>query len=504
MKRWFGNDQGITWEVAPPIAYSQTGDNASPEHSTHPKVALFISHGMGQQVPFETLELAVAGLVGYANSNGNQISTIRTRRVQIGELKTQRVEFDMRDAHGKDVEVHSYEGYWAPFTEGALSLRDVMKFLFFAGINGLKNTGWPCFKKPFERWIFGRSVEFDSKHASAQLLITLLVLLSLVVLNAVTTYVAVSKFFNPFGLNETILAALTTVTGYYLLFTLIFGGLLWLQLKIKKWKKSCPQITGWRAFTGAVQLILWLWIVITILLGLLISLLVTGCIRPETFVSGCLAQHGLTIWLLMLVVSWKVRNLIVQYLGDVAAYIDSHSLDRFSNMRRDIKTAVFDLAKAVYTQHYERIVMIGHSLGSVVIYDTLNALINHDELNKNKLNVSRRTKLLLTFGSPLDKTAFIFASQSNATSETREALAATVQPLIQKYDTYRDIKWINIYSPRDIVSGELNFYDDKVARGYSETRKVHNVIDEEALIPLAAHNEYWDNPTLFGQLYGNL
>jgi hypothetical protein len=199
-----------------------------------------------------------------------------------------------------------------------------------------------------------------------------------------------------------------------------------------------------------------------------------------------------------------VRKVLVQYMGDVAAYVDSHSLDRFNDIRTRIKAKVFEQAKAIYTQQYEHIAMVGHSLGSVISYDTLNALINHDQLNGNTLNVIKHTKLLLTFGSPLDKTAFVFASQKSETTDTREALAATLQPMIQTYDPYRDINWINVYSPRDIISGKLEFYDDKKAKDYEDKRRVNNVIDEDAMIPLAAHIEYWNNTTLFDQLYANL
>jgi hypothetical protein len=192
-------------------------------------------------------------------------------------------------------------------------------------------------------------------------------------------------------------------------------------------------------------------------------------------------------------------------MGDVAAYVDSHSLDKFDDVRSRIKATVFEHAKAIYANsQYEHIAMMGHSLGSAITYDTLNALINNDALNGNKLDVIKRTKLLLTFGSPLDKFAFLFASQINKATATREALAATLQPLIQAYLPFRNIKWINVYSDRDIVSGRLDFYDDEEAAGYTTERKVKNVEDPDAKIPLAAHIEYWDNRKLFDELFENL
>lgn len=405
--------------VAPPI--NITEERAS-DPLAKPQVAVLITHGMGQQVPFETLDTAAEGLILAANRNGNHVKVIRARTVLIGEVKTQRAEFDMRDAAGKDVEVHVYEGYWAPITEGQVTLRDVMMFLFSAGFKGMWNG-----LQNFERWIFGRPVPFGKQcGASLYLLATLAIVTTLVALNFAIAIV-----------------------------TLIF-------------------ITGHPL--SSYDCLKWIgepWLPI--------------------------------IWCGVLFVTWYVRKVLVQYMGDVAAYVDSHSLDRFDDIRTRIKARVFEQAKAVYSNpQYERIAMMGHSLGSVATYDTLNALINFDALHKNKLDVIGRTKLLLTFGSPLDKIAFIFASQIRKATATREALAATLQPLIQAYSPFRNIKWINIYSKCDIVSGALTFYDDSQATGYSLPRAVKNVEDADANTLLKAHIEYWNNPTLFDELYEHL
>jgi hypothetical protein len=284
----------------------------------------------------------------------------------------------------------------------------------------------------------------------------------------------------------------------------MFGGSLAILMKSKKYMGNTKSSSVWQLATGAVQLMMWIWMALTIISAIALLLLGAGYLQPGRVSSECISKYWLPIWGTLFFASMYVRNVLVQYMGDVAAYVDSHSLDRFNDIRARIKAKVFEQAKAIYTQQYEHIAMVGHSLGSVITYDTLNALINHDQLNANALDVIARTKLLLTFGSPLDKTAFVFASQKSETSDTREALAATLQPLIQAYDPYRDINWINVYSPRDIISGKLEFYDDPNAEDYDGQRKVNNVIDRDAMIPLAAHIEYWNNTTLFDQLYANL
>ncbi len=154
-------------------------------------------------------------------------------------------------------------------------------------------------------------------------------------------------------------------------------------------------------------------------------------------------------------------------------------------------------AQAVYAAAgeiaYDGVILVGHSLGSVVNYDVLNRLINEEQLQSSgQSEVVRRTRLLLTFGSPLDKTAYIFSTQTGRINPIREALAASTQPLIQDY-RFRGMPWINIYSPWDIISGALKYYDK---RGTPSPPAIRNLLDPDATTLLAAHTEYWHNPLL--------
>ena len=88
-------------------------------------------------------------------------------------------------------------------------------------------------------------------------------------------------------------------------------------------------------------------------------------------------------------------------------------------------------------------VIAGHSLGAVVAYDALNAAIAKERWHpKGQMRVVERTRAFITFGSPLDKIAFIFRTQSKD-GDVREALASQVQPLI---DEPARPRWINIFS----------------------------------------------------------
>ncbi len=491
----------ILRSVAPPTDLP-VGEAKVP--TAKPQVAVFVTHGVGQQIPFETLDAAAEGIARAAErKNGSSVSGIRARTVLIAGVKTQRAEFDVKNNAGQEIEVHVYEGYWSPFTEGQVNIRDVIGLLLRGGMNGLRN----CFSS-FKRWIFGDVVDFGRRPAAViPLLAALGVVLSLVVLNLLIAAVASEKFFQGNAASaaqiDTRLSALTSVVAIFVFASLIVGVGLGL-LNLRKWTARPSQSLIWAIATAFVQLLFWLWVLATIASGVLLVLIRLDWVAPEHFDYKALSKHWVVIWGGLVIVSWGVRNLMVQYVGDVAAYVSSHTLDRFNDIRIRIKKAVFDYVKALYaSDQYDRILLVGHSLGSVITYDILNALLNEDELNGRKLHVLERTKLLLTFGSPLDKTAFLFASQWGKTTATREALAASLQPLISEYSPFRDIPWVNVHSPRDIICGDLEFYDDKDHSSYS-TRRIQNISDPDALIPLVAHNEYWHNPTLFDELYKKL
>jgi hypothetical protein len=145
--------------------------------------------------------------------------------------------------------------------------------------------------------------------------------------------------------------------------------------------------------------------------------------------------------------------------------------------------------------------LVGHSLGSVIAYDTLNRLMLDDWLCGGALQVAERTATMVTFGSPLNKTAFLFTIQGKDTLHIRERLASTVQPLIMSYPKFRKLKWINVYSRNDIVSGDLKFYD---LPGYQDDPvpavAVQNIKDRDAAVPLVAHVAYWKNKTVWKEL----
>jgi hypothetical protein len=56
---------------------------------------------------------------------------------------------------------------------------------------------------------------------------------------------------------------------------------------------------------------------------------------------------------------------------------------------------------------------------------------------------------------------------------------------------------VNIWSPQDWVSGRLEYYDDPAE---PDLRRIQNIQERRAAIPLLAHAQYWTAPSFSATL----
>jgi hypothetical protein len=497
------------------------------------RIAVIVAHGMGQQVPFETVELVAEIARRGETARTGLTQNIVTRIVRLerppqaqppgdgfavrsatGRISDPhehaRAEVRVTDTQGESCDVHFYEAYWAPFTEGRVTGRDVVSFLLAAGWNGLRNAE----RGVFRRWMFQRWVDFTERPVRRirHFVTALLVVLSLVFINGVIGAVIASRIVNGGGswpspiLLRWLTWDMTALTT--LAFLLVLG-----VIGLPAWMRGPKPLQRPGHLPPRVLAVAWA-LVWTALLGTIVVALVIA-VHLVRFRHAGSTEPPLPWWLDLLIVlpwaiaalaSWGVRWFMVQYIGDVAAYVSSHAVSKFADLRAQICEAAMRVSKAVYeawdTERsgfaYDSVIVVGHSLGSVIAYDTLNTLMLEDGLASSPIGVAKRTSMLLTFGSPLDKTAFIFRTQKSQESEVREGLAAAVQPMIVDYEN-RPRRWINIYSTHDWIGGSLEYYDDLTQQTHRD-RFVRNVEDPDATIPLVAHTMYWKNPTLAAAL----
>ncbi|HYE38493.1 MAG TPA: hypothetical protein VEB23_01095, partial [Ramlibacter sp.] len=461
------------YSVGPATGMAPRDDSAQLARAMVPvtgrKVAVLVAHGMGQQVPFETIEEVAEGLRRHADEGSHP----ETATVRHGDRWLTRARLHLRDDAGP-VQVDVYETYWAPLTEGRITLRDVIRFLVGAGLNGIRN-GRGTFTRLLhgERWAFGVPV-----RAVLCLLGALLVLASLVLVNATIGLVAVARPWPGEGamwltavlvrdLTVTFNAVLAALAAFALCLLLSAGlrrrwmragappasllqrcvrgsgflsaAVMFLALEVVAlagvaigaiffWHAGGapgPRPSLWialagkgtvvaieRAFQGAILLLLvgglatwflsrrhnpasgvrrderldphrWLTAVATAFLLLLLAVGAWLAWRASTHpgagggAPGSALAGGLS-WPLLVLASLKIRGLLVQYIGDVAIYVSPYKLDRHYELREQIRARALDAARAVYQMRHEdgagygAVVVMGHSLGSVVAYDALN------------------------------------------------------------------------------------------------------------------------------------
>lgn len=597
-----GKIRGISRIVA---ASPPRGDTAG-DGDGRPKrrVAVLICHGMGQQVPFENLDLIATALADRdsrshppaAEPLPGTVKEGRTDRVgfvQIGRQWLPRAELVLSPKGKEPTEVHVYEAYWAPLTEGRVAALDVTRFLFDAGFRGIAHS----LGGAFDRWIFGKRRRLPiSRWALAQLVFTFAVVVGALALYGVLGLVSALKVAGAlFGasaaagpaaamLGDLLRSPLALavalpplLAGRWLLRTLgalvgrhaglLAGCAAAMLAAVELWGAYAGNLlarsvrTTWLAepfgsAPGLGETGEWIWRGSLCAVGLAAVLmawtgsrskwvrkaaarLITGMALVLALLvagSGGMALWRVAAWaagfppsspqaplhsafvayflLAAALMCYKLRSVYIQYLGDVAVYLSSHQLNEFDEIRSRIRKVGHEVGCAIYEAagtragrkfEYDEVVVAGHSLGSVVAYDTLNGVLNEDRARMGALEVERRTRMLLTFGSPLDKAAFVFRTQVEK-ADFREALSAAVQPLVEPgvrdgSPRGREIPWVNIYSPADPVSGRVDFYDPPPCAAPAGHLPVRNQKDRDAFIFGQAHVTYWNNNLLKAWLY---
>jgi hypothetical protein len=577
------------------------------------KIAVIVAHGMGQQTRFETMVEVADGIRrAHAGATGQPLAAIpkaTARTVSLNDKATPRLELDLPDP---DRRIDIYEAYWAPLTEGAIGVIEVIGFLVSVARNRVLR-----FRSTYQRILFGQDRDLTVERGTpVYLIIALLAVWSLMFINTVigmavalkagiaskewlahSLYlftasvgllcVAATAFLCALLVGMRMQRVLTCaaqapsrfIKGTYLAaaFMTFFSILLCVVLTgatmgVTALAKSSlglryPWTVG---LTDSLAALLGGFVVATIAFALLAALsilvvsiasaaktadlrkdwlMTTACSLAAIVVCFSLfrptaallfafsarkpiealswvmnasifcfidlefnAASWIAIWVVLLWFSKKVREIIVQYPGDVAIYVASQRLDRFDKIRSEIRELCCDLTQGVYNARnpskeyeYEKVVFVGHSLGSVIVYDTLNRTMLKDILNGEPAQIRERTGGLLTFGSPLGKVAYLFAVQRRSGWNGQEALAHTLQPLIEDY-RYRQFPWVNVHSSLDIISGALqDEYDAPNGQPIPQgSYRIKDIEDPEALVPIAHHTHYWRGRVVWNELHSML
>lgn len=201
----------------------------------------------------------------------------------------------------------------------------------------------------------------------------------------------------------------------------------------------------------------------------------------------------------------KFGWIVTGYIGDVAIYTTMDHKSKYYAIRQEILNESQTLVEEILNDNrYDRVILAGHSLGSVIAYDTLNRI--NIKVNMRGEDAVPIDKLagLITFGSPLDKIAFFFREPTKKDQYIRRQILAHLHSFKSKpLDTQKDamklhdpihpkldfIPWVNYWARNDPISGHLDFYalDENV-----ELR-----IDEPWGV---AHTGYWSSEKFYADI----
>lgn len=195
-------------------------------------------------------------------------------------------------------------------------------------------------------------------------------------------------------------------------------------------------------------------------------------------------------------------KIAVDYFGDVALYCSMDKKSKYFEVRKKILDKAVEKARFMLkNQDYTDIIFVGHSLGSVIAYDTLDRLNTEMNVDKTLAIHADKIKGLVTCGSPLDKIAFFFDEHIDRKNQpVRHAIVSQLHGFKRgSLDHYFDdgirqffdnIVWLNFWAPTDIVSGRLHAY-----KGLNNIR-----FDFAGMNFIKSHLAYWNTDDMFERI----
>lgn len=198
---------------------------------------------------------------------------------------------------------------------------------------------------------------------------------------------------------------------------------------------------------------------------------------------------------------------LIGYVGDIAIYTGMDVKSKNFSVRSSILSGSVTLLKNIISNPiYNKVIVAGHSLGSVIAYDTLNKIQVETSLKDELKSDANKISGLLTFGSPLDKIYFFFNERNSKDCYIRGQITENLHAFrIENRQSWptainnpvtliidNNITWYNLYHSNDPVSGRLDFY--KVEENIK--CEFGNKYDKWGI----AHVGYWEHSGLYAYL----
>jgi hypothetical protein len=201
----------------------------------------------------------------------------------------------------------------------------------------------------------------------------------------------------------------------------------------------------------------------------------------------------------------KLTGPLVDFMGDVTLYTTTDTCSQYYEVRRKILEGAVEKARRLLVDDdYDEVLLLGHSLGSVIAYDVVDRLNKETNVEPGFVPSSEKLKGLITFGSPLDKIAFFFDEKIPREQRVRRDLVSQLHSFRRRYvseevlendidQNMGNVAWINFWIKQDPVCGSLDVYQP--------VKNIELKCDDiKHDISIESHSRYWT----FARMYRDI
>jgi len=506
--------------------------------------AMLVIHGIGEQNPYETLDSFARGIFTHLtrsrglNAKLCPIEIAHADWTQVGMRigifppgipppcpeKDASPDAAPNPADKPAAYVDLFEYYWAPETEDKLSAVETLKWVLKTDFTPLR-----CFADDLQIMMGARKMSWFSglltsmKVYARELVRVFLIYIPLAagmclllpwLSSPQRSWGNALKTFAP-----NLLAYLTVTHVGILLLYFLCALMVWFGLQTLMELKQHPD-------DAIDKMSDRLWLVGDVFWALVfVSLALKFDLRPGVYVGWHVLSlvFGNGHWkpLAGAAIAAFVSYTMTAYVADVAVYTDMDAKSKSYKTRNAILAGSTAALKMLLScNDYDRIILAGHSLGSVIAYDTINDLLAERNAQPGPtwdtpkpylaLEDLQKLKGLVTFGSPLDKIYYFFREQVKRDQAIRAQILAMLHgfrraragreygPFAFNYAFKQldsgpePLVWLNAWARRDPVSAKLKFYcpDHQQKFPYA--------------VPILAHLSYWSDPNFYEYFCGRL
>lgn len=205
-----------------------------------------------------------------------------------------------------------------------------------------------------------------------------------------------------------------------------------------------------------------------------------------------------------------IRPFFSKFMGDVVQWATYQETDEGFKVRK----AILDTSSAVFRYvlripgsdgqkntdpPYDRVIVMAHSLGSVIAHDTLLALKRD---HPGKLD---QISNFITYGSPIDKFAYFFEALQGQSPRYVKTIHQLRGDLFK--DRTEPLIWQNFYEEGDPIGGTIHTAGPSWdPPGVALTSKIHNIYTANANVALVApnHTGYIGNKLVLFRVWDTL